>query len=475
MQAQIQLINVADPHAARTRILERESEIIDLANAQDPKLVEVGGGVKGLTVRLVEARTSTYVLVHLLVDVRDAMGANAVNTMAEAVSGSVAAIAEGEALLRILTNKADRRLSRARAVFDKELLGGEGVIDNILHAYELAAADSYRAATHNKGIMNGISAVVLATGNDTRAVEAGAHSHAVVDGRYTSLSTFEKNADGDLVGTLEMPMPVRLVGGATKVHPVCKRGSANRRSVDGPRTRRDDRRHRFGSEPCRTAKCSPPKEFSADICRCTPRISLPLPERTPKKPRSSWIGSSRRRRYIPLRPGPVHPRRTPIGWFAVTMELPQQITQSDLPTEVSICEVSPRDGLKSQSRILPAAVRLELIQRLACAGLKVIEAGSFVSPRAVLQMADTRSVLDGLDVDSDLAFPVLVPNRRGLDDAVAAGAGKNVAIFISVTDSFFESQSGRFASGDHRSQSSKQPEPRLPQVFACGVPLDGVR
>lgn len=222
MQAQIQLIDVADPHAARTRILERESEIIELANAQDPKLVEVGGGVTGLTVRLIEARTTTYVLVHLLVDVRDAMGANAVNTMAEAVSGHVAAIAEGDALLRILTNKADRRLSRARAVFDRDLLGGEAVIDNILHAYELAAADSYRAATHNKGIMNGISAVVLATGNDTRAVEAGAHSHAVVDGRYTSLSTFEKNADGDLVGTLEMPMPVGLVGGATTVHPAAR-------------------------------------------------------------------------------------------------------------------------------------------------------------------------------------------------------------------------------------------------------------
>ncbi|HHX46147.1 MAG TPA: hydroxymethylglutaryl-CoA reductase, degradative [Brevibacterium sp.] len=222
MQAQIQLINVADPHAARTRILERQAEIIDLANDQDPKLVEVGGGVKGLEVRLVEARTATYVLVHLLVDVRDAMGANAVNTMAEAVSGTVAAIAEGDALLRILTNKADRRLSRARAVFDRDLLGGDEVIDNILHAYELAAADPYRAATHNKGIMNGISAVVLATGNDTRAVEAGAHSHAVVDGRYSSLSTFEKNADGDLVGTLEMPMPVGLVGGATRVHPAAR-------------------------------------------------------------------------------------------------------------------------------------------------------------------------------------------------------------------------------------------------------------
>ena len=222
MQAQIQLINVADPQAARTRILERQAEIIDLANAQDPKLVEVGGGVKSIEVRLVEARTTTYVLVHLLVDVRDAMGANAVNTMAEAVSGTVAAIAGGDALLRILTNKADRRLSRARAVFDRELLGGDDVIDNILHAYELAAADPYRAATHNKGIMNGISAVVLATGNDTRAVEAGAHSHALVDGRYSSLSTFERNADGDLVGTLEMPMPVGLVGGATKVHPAAR-------------------------------------------------------------------------------------------------------------------------------------------------------------------------------------------------------------------------------------------------------------
>ncbi|MCD1286889.1 MULTISPECIES: hydroxymethylglutaryl-CoA reductase, degradative [unclassified Brevibacterium] len=222
MQAQIQLLGVADPHAARSRIFERQDEIIDLANAQDPKLVEVGGGVKGLQVRLVEAKSETYVLVHLLVDVRDAMGANAVNTMAEAASDTIAAIAEGRALLRILTNKADLRLSRARAIFDKELLGGEEVIDNILHAYELAAADPYRAATHNKGIMNGISAVVLATGNDTRAVEAGAHSHAVVDGRYTSLSAFEKNAAGDLVGTLEMPMPVGLVGGATKVHPAAR-------------------------------------------------------------------------------------------------------------------------------------------------------------------------------------------------------------------------------------------------------------
>jgi hydroxymethylglutaryl-CoA reductase len=163
------------------------------------------------------------VVLHLVVDVRDAMGANAVNTMAEAIAPRVTDITGGRVLLRILTNKADLRLARARAVFDAEALGGSQVVDDIVHAYQLAAADPYRAATHNKGIMNGITAVVLAAGNDTRAVEAGAHSHAVnADGRYTSLSTFEKDADGNLVGTMELPMPVGLVGGATKVHPTAR-------------------------------------------------------------------------------------------------------------------------------------------------------------------------------------------------------------------------------------------------------------
>src|SRR5699024_2554120 len=127
-----------------------------------------------------------------------------------------------DALLRILTNKADRRLARARAVFDKELLGGQEVVDNILHAYELAAADPYRAATHNKGIMNGVSAVVLATGNDTRPVKVGAHYQAVAVGRYCVRAAFERTADGDLAVTVEMPMPVGLVGGATKVHPAAR-------------------------------------------------------------------------------------------------------------------------------------------------------------------------------------------------------------------------------------------------------------
>ncbi|MGA9870565.1 MAG: hydroxymethylglutaryl-CoA reductase, degradative, partial [Rhodococcus sp. (in: high G+C Gram-positive bacteria)] len=223
MQAQIQLLDVQDPEAARLRILEARDEILALSNAQDPTLVRFGGGARELTVRVLPTRTGVHVITHIVVDVRDAMGANAVNTMAEAVAPRVAVIAGGRPLLRILTNKADQRIVRARAVFDRDLLGGSEVVDNIVHASAFAEADPYRAATHNKGIMNGISAVVLATGNDTRAVEAGCHSHAVgADGRYTALSHFEKTNDGHLSGTLEVPMAVGLVGGATKAHPVAR-------------------------------------------------------------------------------------------------------------------------------------------------------------------------------------------------------------------------------------------------------------
>ncbi|MEW2572033.1 hydroxymethylglutaryl-CoA reductase, degradative [Streptomyces sp. NPDC047070] len=223
MQAQVQIIGVRDPEAGRLRLLEARQELVELADAQDPKLVEFGGGVRDISVRVVPSRAGTYVVAHLHVDVRDAMGANAVNTMAEAVAVRAGQIAGGRTLLRILTNKADQRLSRARAVFDAEALGGESVVDDIVHAAALAESDPYRAATHNKGIMNGISAVVLATGNDTRAVEAGAHSHAISPtGHYTSMSRFEKDSDGNVVGTLELPMPVGLVGGATKLHPVAQ-------------------------------------------------------------------------------------------------------------------------------------------------------------------------------------------------------------------------------------------------------------
>jgi hydroxymethylglutaryl-CoA reductase len=223
MQAQVQVLDVADPAGARVRLLSAADELIALANEQDPALVRFGGGVRDISVRLVPSSRQTYVVLHLIVDVRDAMGANAVNTMAEAIAPRVAEIARGRTLLRILTNKADLRLTRVTATFDAALLGGAEVVENMVDAAEFAIADPYRAATHNKGIMNGITAVVLATGNDTRAVEAGAHSHAIAaDGRYTSMSRFEKDADGNLVGTLELPMPVGLVGGATKVHPVAK-------------------------------------------------------------------------------------------------------------------------------------------------------------------------------------------------------------------------------------------------------------
>ena len=222
MIAQIQVVDVVDPEGGRLRLLEGKDELLALAAAQDPMLVSLGGGPFDLRVRVLPTRTGIHLVAHLHVDVRDAMGANAVNTMAEALAPRVAELAGGRSLLRILSNKADQRLTRVRAVFDGELLGGAQVVDDIVHASAFAEADPYRAATHNKGIMNGITAVVLATGNDTRAVESGAHSHAVIDGRYTALSHYERGDDGNLVGTMELPLAVGLVGGATRAHPVAQ-------------------------------------------------------------------------------------------------------------------------------------------------------------------------------------------------------------------------------------------------------------
>ncbi len=222
MIAQIQLVGAVDPEAARARLLEAKEELLAAADACDPVLVRFGGGARDVQVRCLPTSAGVQVVVHLLVDVRDAMGANAVNTMAEALAPRVGEIAGARPLLRILSNKADQRLTRARGVFDAGLLGGPQVVDDIVRAAAFAAADPYRAATHNKGIMNGITAVVLATGNDTRAVEAGCHSHAARDGRYTALSRFEVDADGNLVGTLEVPLAVGLVGGATRAHPVAR-------------------------------------------------------------------------------------------------------------------------------------------------------------------------------------------------------------------------------------------------------------
>jgi len=222
MRAQIQITGLSDPFAARQAVFLHKDELTQMANEKDPMLVRYGGGVKDIEVYVINSRVGPMVIVHLIVDCRDAMGANAVNTMAEALAPRLEEITGGKVYLRIISNLADKRLARARAVFKAEEIGGHEVVDGIIQAAALAEVDPYRAATHNKGIMNGVTAVVLATGNDTRAVEAGAHSFASLSGRYMSLTRYEKNRDGDLVGTIELPVAVGLVGGATRVHPVAK-------------------------------------------------------------------------------------------------------------------------------------------------------------------------------------------------------------------------------------------------------------
>lgn len=222
MIAQVQLVDVTDPNNARLTILERTDEIREICDACDPVLVERGGGFRDVEVRVLESAQGPMVITHLIVDTRDAMGANAVNTMAEKLAPHLETWTGGRVYLRILSNLADRRLARARCVWKADAIGGAAVRDGIIRAYEFASMDPYRAATHNKGIMNGVTAVVMATGNDTRAVEAGAHAYAARKGWYGSLSHWEVTRDGDLAGTLEMPMAVGLIGGATKLHPMAR-------------------------------------------------------------------------------------------------------------------------------------------------------------------------------------------------------------------------------------------------------------
>jgi hydroxymethylglutaryl-CoA reductase len=222
MIAQIQIVNVPNPFATKSILFENKNEILEIANAQDPILIKFGGGAKDIEVRVIDSKKGPMVVMHLVVDTRDAMGANAVNTMAEALAPAIEKMTGGKVYLRILSNLADKRIVRARTVIDKELLGGEEVVDGIVLAGAFAEADPYRAVTHNKGIMNGVTAVVLATGNDTRAVEAGAHAYASKSGSYTALTHWEKNQDGDLEGSIEIPMAVGLIGGATATHPIAK-------------------------------------------------------------------------------------------------------------------------------------------------------------------------------------------------------------------------------------------------------------
>ncbi len=222
MIGQIQIVNCPSPQEAERKIISSKQDILDKANQQDPTLVSMGGGAKDLKVRVLPSLTGTMVVTELIVDCKDAMGANVVNTMAEAVAPLVVHLSRGRVNLRIISNLADKRLARATVHVSKEALGGEEVVNGIIDAYAFAAADPYRCATHNKGVMNGIAAVCLATGNDTRAIEAGAHAYAARSGHYSPLTTWHKDEKGDLRGAVEFPAAVGIVGGVTAVHPLAK-------------------------------------------------------------------------------------------------------------------------------------------------------------------------------------------------------------------------------------------------------------
>jgi hydroxymethylglutaryl-CoA reductase len=224
MIGQIQVLDVADPESVRVDLLAAREDLLSLANETDPVIVNLGGGARDLEVRVLDTPVGPMLVVHLIFDCVDVMGANAVNTACEALAPKVEQITGGRVLLRILSNLADRRLARARCTVPVDALAsdefsGEVVARSIVEAWAFAAADPYRAATHNKGVMNGVDAVVLATGNDWRAVEAGAHAYAARSGRYTALSTWALDSEGNLTGDLEMPLALGIVGGATRVHP----------------------------------------------------------------------------------------------------------------------------------------------------------------------------------------------------------------------------------------------------------------
>lgn len=233
MIGQIQVLGIKDLIKASMKLLEHKSELLAEVNLIDPVLNRFGGGARDLEIRLIEeSPIGAFLVLHLIYDVRDAMGANAVNTACEKLAPHIARITGGRVHLRILSNLADRRLVKASCTIlimdlaftnaDGLSFSGEQVRNGIIEAWAFAVADPYRAATHNKGIMNGVDAVIVATGNDWRAIEAGAHAHAARDGRYTTLSTWGKDVEGNLTGELEMPMAVGIVGGATKVHPAAK-------------------------------------------------------------------------------------------------------------------------------------------------------------------------------------------------------------------------------------------------------------
>jgi hydroxymethylglutaryl-CoA reductase len=228
MIGQIQVLEVPDLAAAQSAIEAHHDELMEIARQQNLIIVDMGGGPRGIEVRILdETAVGPMLIVHLIYDCRDAMGANMVNTACEAMAPTVARLTGGRVGLRILSNLADRRTSRAECVVPAleltfEGFTGERVVQGIVEAWAFAAADPYRAATHNKGIMNGVDPVVIVTGNDWRAIEAGAHSYAARSGRYTSLTTWGKDSQGNLIGSIEMPTGVGIIGGSTRVHPTTR-------------------------------------------------------------------------------------------------------------------------------------------------------------------------------------------------------------------------------------------------------------
>ncbi|MCL2257426.1 MAG: hydroxymethylglutaryl-CoA reductase, degradative [Nitrososphaerota archaeon] len=222
MIGQIQVVKLKDANKAKAQVLAIKDAILKKANDQDSALIHFGGGAKDLDARVINTTMGEMLIVELYVDCRDAMGANAVNTMVEACSPLIEQTTGGRVCLRILSNLATKRLVRATCTVPKEAVGGADVVEGIAYASAFAAADPYRAATHNKGALNGIIATVLATGNDHRAIEAGAHAYAAINGQYTSFSQWTQNAKGDLEGSIELPMAVGLIGGAVRIHPIAK-------------------------------------------------------------------------------------------------------------------------------------------------------------------------------------------------------------------------------------------------------------
>ncbi len=227
MIGQIQIVECENPEASRLAILSAKDELIQACNDVDPILVKFGGGCRDVEARIIETMSGPMVIVHILVDCRDAMGANAVNTMAETIAPRIEALSAGTVILRIISNLAVHRLARVSATFTPTEMSTKGddseqgseVIDGVIQAYHFAAADQFRATTHNKGIMNAISPIGIACGQDWRAIESGAHSYCAYGQEYGSMTHWEKDAEGNLVGSIEIPMAVGLVGGAIRIHP----------------------------------------------------------------------------------------------------------------------------------------------------------------------------------------------------------------------------------------------------------------